>query len=187
MTRTALENAIRAWLVLAGVVGGVPNADRAVIFAHQDGTRPPLPYLTINLIVPSAQVHEDEEWVDDEATPRHHIRGNRFATVSVNAYGATAYDWLDRAGLRLRAPTVKALNDTAGIAVQTLSEIRDLSGLRDQGTERRWQQDFRVDYVRETAVPTELENVVELEDVIHEDHWDGEPSERVETVTIEVS
>lgn len=186
MTRTAIETAVRGWLVLAGVVGGIPNADRAVIFADEDAARPPLPYLVVKVVVPSVQVHDDEEWADNAATPLHHIRGQRFATVSVNAFGTTAYDWLDRAVLRLRAPSVKALNEAAGIAVQALSEVRDLSALLDESTQRRWVQDFRVDYVRETVVG-ETEGVVELEEVVHEDHWDGEPSERVETVTIEVS
>lgn len=186
MTRTALETAVRAWLVLAGVLGGIPNADRAVIFADEDGTRPAQPYLVVKLTVPSTTVGDDESWADAAATPQHHVRGNRFATVSVHAYGATAYDWLDRAGLRLRAPTVKAANTTAGIAVQAIGGIRDLSALRDQATERRWHQDFRVDYVRQTGV-SETEGLVELGVVEVEEHWDGSPSERVVTQTIEVS
>ena len=182
MTRLALETAIRAWLVLAGVLGGVPNPDRAVIFAHQDGPRPALPYLLVNLVVPSVQIGEDESWADDAVTPKHHIRGNRSSTVSVNAFGTVAYDWLDLAMLRLRAPSVLALNAAAGIAVSPIGGPRDLSGLLDSGTERRWVQDFRVDFVRQTAAP-EQEDVVELEQIVHEDTWQGEPSDRIVTIT----
>lgn len=168
LIRAAIENAVRAWLVAGGVVGGIPNADRAVIFAHQDGPRPPMPYLLVNLLVPSVQVGEDEEIVDDADPPQHHIRGNRYATVSVNAFGATAFDWLELAALRLRAPSIKALNTAAGIAVQPMGGVNDLSALRDQSTERRWQQDFRVDFVRQAA-ELETESLIEFEQMVRED------------------
>ena len=185
MTRLAVETAVRAWLVLAGAMAGIPNPDRAVIFADQDGTRPPMPYLTVKLLSPSSLIGEDEEWVDDADPPQHHVRGNRFATVSVQAFGATAYDWLDLAVLRLRAPSVRALNVAAGIAVQPITPVTDLSRLRDQATERRWNQDFRVDFVRQTGA-LEREAMVELEQVVVEEQWDGEPSERVVTDTVEL-
>ena len=186
MTRTALETAVRAWLVLAGVVGGISNADRAVIFAHQDGVRPPMPYLLVNVIVPSVQVGEDEEFVDDADPPQRSIRGNRYATVSVNAFGETAFDWLELASFRLRAPSIKALNIAAGIAVQPISGVSDLSALRDQSTERRWVQDFRVDYVRQTS-ELETESVVALELIEREDTFQSDThADRVVTTTEEI-
>lgn len=183
MTRAALENAVRAWLVAAGAPGGIPNADRAAIIADQDGTRPPLPYLTVRALTHAQQIGEDEQLVDDET---HHVRGQRWSSVSVNTFGETALGWLERALLLLSSPPILALNQAAGIAVRPLSGLNNLSGLRDSHTEARFQVDLRVDYERRTD-ETESAPGVPLEVVEHEDEWQSEQhGDRTETVTVTV-
>ena len=181
MTKTALENAVMAWLVLGGeVLGDTPVA----IFADQDGTRPAPPYLLVKAIVPSVTIGEDEVLVDDSTPPLQYVRGQRYATFSVNAFGEAAYVWLERATLKLHSPAVRAANQTAGIAVQPQGGLNNLSALRDSHTESRWQQDFRVDYERITDAD-EAEPGVELEVVVHEDTTKStQTGDRIETVTI---
>lgn len=172
-----IEDGVRAWLVAAGASGGVPNAARAVIIADQDAVRPPLPYLTVKVILYDVQVGEDEDLVDDEATPRWSARGQRTGTVSVNAYGTTAAGWLERAKLMLRAPSTHTILTAAGLTIRPVGGTNNLSALLDDATEARFQQDFAVDYERVASV-TELEEVVPLELVQHVDEFD----DRSETI-----
>lgn len=186
MTRAALENAVRAWLVAAGAAGGLPNADRACIIADQDGTRPPLPYLVVKVLTHDNRIGEDELIANDSTPPKQYVRGQRFSTVSVNAYGETALGWLQRATLKLRSPSVLELNTAAGIAVQTQGGPNNLSGLRDSHSESRWQQDFRVDYETLTDAGA-AEEGPELATVEREDEWQStQHGDRTETVTVTV-
>lgn len=179
--RSAIEDAVRAWLVAAGVAGGVPSADSAVVFADQDQPKPALPCLVVRVVVYDIPVHDDEDLYDD--TPQWRGRGQRTSTVSVNAYGAGAEAWLERAHLMLRAPSVLAQLSAAGFAVRPVGGVNNLSGLLDDHTQVRFERDFAVDYTREGVDPDDVESVVELGEVVHEDEWDGQPDIRTETVT----
>lgn len=181
--RSTIEDGVRAWLVAAGVAGGIPSAASAVIFADQDAVRPPLPYLVVKVVVYDIPVHEDEDLFDDEDPPRWRGRGNRTSTVSVNAYGAGAEAWLERATLFLRSPATLAQLGAAGLAVRPEGGLNNLSGLLDDSTQVRFQRDFAVDYVREGADPADTEDVTELELVVHEDTWTGGPDDLVQTVS----
>ena len=181
--KAAIEAAVRAWLIAAGVSGGVPNPDRAVVLADKDGPRPPLPYLVVRVVVYDIPVHEDEDLVDDSDPPTWRGRGQRTSTVSINAFGAGADAWLERASLMLRAPSILAQLTAAAIVVRPAGGLNNLSALRDSGTEARFQRDYSVDYTREGSVPDDTEDVTELELVVHEDTWQGSPDDLIETVT----
>jgi hypothetical protein len=185
VTRAALENAVRAWLVAAGALGGISTPAAKVIAADQDGTRPPLPYLLVRTLTHDVPVGQDETIVDDATPPRVYVRGQRYATVSINAFGETALGWLQRAVLHLRSPSIAALNQAAGIAVQLQGGLTNLSGLRDSHTETRFVQDLRVSY--EALTPAlDAEGAVELEQVVNTHEWssqDGSP-DRTEVVTL---
>lgn len=181
--RSAIEDGVRAWLVAAGVAGGVPNAARAVIFADQDAVRPALPYMVVRVVVYDIPVHEDEDLFDDESPPQWRGRGSRTSTVSVNAYGTGAEAWLERATLFLRSPATLAQLGAAGLAVRTEGGLNNLSGLLDESSQVRFQRDFLVDYTREGADPADTEAVTELELVVHEDTWTGGPDDLVQTVS----
>lgn len=182
MTREAVENAARLWLVAAGAAGGVPNASRAVIFADQDGPRPPLPYVTLRIETFDLPVGEDEDRVDDSDPPTWRGRGNRRGSISVNAFGAGAADWLERAHLFLRAPSVKAQLTAAGIGVRPLGAPNNLSRLLDDKSQTRFQRDFAIDYVAEVS-EAEAEGVVELEQVVHTDTFEGGATDLELTLT----
>jgi hypothetical protein len=183
VTAKALGKLVRDWLVAAGASGGVPNPDRAVILAEQNGTRPPLPYVTVRVNTHRVPIGSDERWNDDQDPPRAHVRGLRYSVVSVQAHGEGAEAWLDRAELLLSSPSILALTQTAGVAIQPQGGATNVSALLDSEIEARWAQDFRVDFVRETS-ETEVEGVVELAEVQHTDTWQGPPEDRTETVTV---
>jgi hypothetical protein len=185
MTRVAIEDAVRAWLVAAGALGGIPTPNAKVVIADQDVTRPPLPYLLVRTLTHDVPVGQDETIVDDATPPQVYVRGQRYSTLSVNAFGETALGWLQRAVLHLRSPSILALNQAAGIAVQLQGGLTNLSGVRDSHTETRFVQDLRVSY--EAITPAvDAEPGVPLEQVVHTDEYtsqDGSP-DRTDVVTI---
>jgi hypothetical protein len=181
VTLATLEDAIRAWVVAAGVAGGVPDADRAVIIADQDGTRPPLPYVAVRVLTFDGRVGEDESLVDDGDPPAWHGRGNRTASVSLSAYGSGAEAWIERAAFLLGSPSVVALLRSAGLNVRPNGDLQNLSRVRDERTEVRFVRDFLVSYVREASV-TETEPLVELELV----EVESNVGDRTENLSIEV-
>jgi hypothetical protein len=160
--RTDIEDAVRAWLVAAGADGGISSPDAKVIIADQDAARPPLPYVTVKVLVYDVQEKEDETWVDEDGN--RNVRGLRTGTVSLNAYGATAEGWLERAHLLLGMPSVLAILN--GIALRPRpGGINNLSGVLDGATQARFQRDYAVDYERESSA-TEVEAATELERVV---------------------
>jgi hypothetical protein len=181
-TRTDIEDVVRSWLVAAGASGGIPSADSAVIIADQDGPRPALPYLTVRVLLYDLPVGEDESVVDDADPPTVRQRGQRTGTVSVNAFGSGAEDWLERAVLLLRSPSVRALLDAGQLTVRPEGGSNNLSRVRDDKTEVRFQRDFFVDYEL-VGDDEDAEEAVELEQVVHEDTFHGQPGDRVVTVT----
>lgn len=168
-TRTDLEDAVRLWLVAAGADGGIATPAARVIVADQDHVRPPLPYVSLKVIVYDVPVKEDEEWVNTESPPQWQARGLRTGTVSLNAFGATADGWLDRAHLMLGAPSIRELLGDAGIELVPRGGINNLSGKLDAGTQARFQRDYAIGY-RRVAGGTETETVTELANV----HYDLE-------------
>lgn len=185
MTRTELEDKVRAWLVAAGALGGIASPDAKVIVADQDGTRPPLPYLLVRTLTHDVPVGQDETIVDDATPPQVYVRGQRYATVGVQAFGEEALGWLQRAMRHLSSPSIVARNRTAGVAIRAQGGITNLSRLRDSHTEARFSQDFRVDFEVLTA-EADAEGAVELEQVVNTHEYtsqDGSPA-RAEVVTI---
>lgn len=158
-TRTEIEDAAIAWLVAAGVAGGIPSPDNKVILADDDGVRPALPYLTVRLPLHDVPVGEDQDLYDDEATPNWRAHGYRRGTLTVNGYGDGAEAWIVRATQHLRAPAIRNQLIAAGLAITALGGLRNLSGLVDDATENRFGRDFEITYQLESdTVP-----VIELE------------------------
>lgn len=185
MTRAAIEDIVRAWLVAGGAQGGIPNPDRAVIVADEDATRPPLPYLLVRVASYDDPVHEDEDIVDNADPPTWRSRGCRTSTVSINAFGRAAEAWLERAHVMLRAPSIRTLLEDAGVAIRPLGPANNLSALLDERTQARVQQDFAVDY-RRVAAEDDIEELIELEQIEHQDTFTGGGDDLVQTATVEL-
>lgn len=182
--RTVLEDAVRSWLGLAGSSGGIPNADRAVIFADQDVSRPAQPYLVVKVVVYDIQVHEDQDLINGNGAgvPTWQGRGNRTSTVSVNAYGSGAEAWLERAAFMLRSPPVRDLLSGLGIAIRPEGGLNNLSQLLDESTQVRFERDFAVDYERNAVVSGPAPDTVDQIELGTLEHVD-EFGDRVITVT----
>lgn len=163
---------IRGWFV---DVYGLTTEQ--IIPADDKGTRPPLPYLTVKVIVPGSQVgtHERIPGIDGgTGAPTEKIRVERRATVSLQGYGAGAYDWLDTALVELPLPSTQEALDGAGLSVQTLTDITDISRFIDTSTEPRYGVDLAVDY-RVESEPVTLIEAAKVGVDFDFDHGEGDP------------
>lgn len=177
--RSDLEDAIRNWLVMSGAQGGITTPAAKVVFADQDAPRPAMPYLLIRLNAYDVMVGEDQHFVTDDTIPLWVPQGQRTGSVSINAFGATAEAWLERAKLMLHAPSVLAASITDGITIRPVGGMNNLSYLLDDHTQVRFQHDFAVDYQRDASA-TEVEAVIELAEVDMEDTFASDsPPDRV--------
>lgn len=149
---------VRAWLQAAGnppTGGGLgaPLTDAQVILTDSKGPRPPLPYLSVKVIVPGTRIGEDEriDSIGDGDVPQISVRGARVATVSVNAFGAAAIEWVTNAVLGLTLPPVRDIVDAAGLTINTFGGATDLSVVLDTAFEDRVLHEFEVQYRTDTA------------------------------------
>lgn len=151
--KSDIEQGVRDWLKAAGnpPTGGAlgaPLTDNQVILADKPGPRPTSAYLSVKVTVPAAVIGMQDERIDtlDGGTPQVSIRGARRATVSVNAFGETAIEWLAMAVLGLPLPPIMAIVDAAGLTIDTFGDPIDLSLVLDTAFEARVLHEFEVQY-----------------------------------------
>lgn len=139
---------VRAWVMLAT---SLPS--EKVIPADDEGTRPALPYVTVNLTTYDIAVGSDETLyeVDDDDELRARAMGDRRTTVALNAYGRQGADLLALCGLSLSQPVVVRLLDEKKIGLQPLTGTQDISQLVDAVREKRFTRDFELTYGLELA------------------------------------
>lgn len=90
------------------------------------------------------------------------LMGQRMATVSVQSFGLTAAEWLERAAARLPMPAVQELLEGLGLSVRPLGGMTDLSALLDDHIEGRRLREFEVTF----SVRAEPELLIPLETVL---------------------
>ena len=88
--------------------------------------------------------------------------GTRRASVSVQALGESAAEWLERCVRRLSLDSVTIDLQTAGLSIRPLGGMTDLGKLLDTAIEARVLREFEVSY----AIRTEPALMVPLETVI---------------------
>lgn len=88
--------------------------------------------------------------------------GTRRASVSVQALGESAAEWLERSVRRLSLDSVTIDLQTAGLSIRPLGGMTDLGKLLDTAIEARVLREFEVSY----AIRTEPALMVPLETVI---------------------
>jgi hypothetical protein len=134
-TREAYENALQNW---ARDWSGV-----MAIWANQNAPRPPLPFLSLNIIT---SVKQGQDYKGDlEVTPvppdgeevRRRLEGFRFLTLSVNGYGPGVLQALESLRTSLDLHEVVEAFDLAGLASIDHPPIQDLSDALDSRTEER--------------------------------------------------
>lgn len=161
-SETVLQ-AVRAWLKADADASGALT-DAQVIVIRPDATRPPKPYLTVNVTTPGVVVGVDETILDLDGSsdPRRRVNGIRRASVSVQGFGAGTEAWLERAVMRLALRSVVETFNAAGVdAPQPTSGIRDISALQGTDYEPRFALDLDVGYGLRTD-DSDAESPVEL-------------------------
>lgn len=145
---TTAENALQAW---ASARSGAP-----AIWANQNGTRPPLPYVTLQITAGPGRIGQDEIALTVDATApagqdlvmTH--RGPRTITLSVNVYAdpvTTGASAPARAGALADTLSLESVRDAlraAGLMVSTVGPVRDLTQLVDTAYESRAQFDVQL-------------------------------------------
>ncbi len=96
------------------------------------------PFLTVLLLTPGGGAHGPAESLDGEdggGDPIETMREIREATVSIQGYGSTAFDWMDQVQSLLGSIDALELAQTLGTSFELLTPVSDLAALLD--TDRR--------------------------------------------------
>lgn len=133
MTRAEVMEAIRTLVIEAT---GLDS--RRVIQAHPNAsaTRLPAPFIAVNILTVTNPSLRDGEWFTDTAGDESGtivgvVRGPRVALVSLGAVGGEGYDLLEAARGIVSKAGLRQRQQELGVAVQTMSDVRDVPTLRD--------------------------------------------------------
>lgn len=178
--REDILQGIRTWLKTSESL-----TDAQVIPADDDGPRPALPYLTVKVLTADAEIGRDEDVrsTDGSGDPTLVVRGERRATVSVQAFGTTAEGWLSTALLKRRLPSIQEVLLGVGLTIEPMGPIRDLSRLVDTAIEPRFGVDLEVTYLLTSDTVAETEAL----SVVGTYTFDGEPSDLTVSSTVSLS
>ena len=136
--------AVRAWLKEATDL----PADQ-IVPADDSGTRPDLPYITVQIVSSDIPAGWDERvWSVNDITGDldQNIIGRRRGSVQIDGYGRGAYDQLSQAGLSLRLTPIRRLLRNRKLSVRKEGGIQDVSQLVDDEIEKRFTRDFAISY-----------------------------------------
>ncbi len=130
MTYTEVENGIYDW---ASSIIAV-----SVIFADDNGPRPSLPYITIN-VTTTVKVGQANKEFPIPDTGIQKIRYNEDVSLSLNGYGVGANDQLQLLKDSLQKESVRDTLRVDGLVIRDDSTgITDISTLIDETIEKRW-------------------------------------------------
>ncbi|WP_441371308.1 phage neck terminator protein [Achromobacter sp. PAB15] len=138
----APENAIYELLLAAA--GDIP-----IIFAEENGDRPPRPFIT--MVLRWAQASPSEVGaVDCEGMQTVH--GHRDATVELQSFGNAAYDALDQLVLTLQHTVHEERAEILGLALYDVGRLQNIPINRDGVRyERRGVLELGIRYTRQYA------------------------------------
>ena len=153
--------ATRRWLIEATDLPG----DR-IVPADDSGTRPDLPYLTVQILtsdVPSAWDEKIQEIDEATGSISENIIGRRTGSIQIDGYGRGAFDQITKAALGLRLTQIRQQLRADRLSVRPEGGINDLSQLVDDEIEKRFQRDFALSYavtfaeaIEDAATPAEV-------------------------------
>ena len=152
--------AAREWLIEAT---DLPSDQ--VIPADDSGTRPELPYITVQILTSDIPDAWEEQILSvDEVTGDllQNIIGYRTGSLQIDGYGRGAYEQIVDARLGLKLTHIRRGIRDAGLAIRPEGGINDLSTLVDDEIEKRFSADFAIAYavtfaeaIEGAAVPAE--------------------------------
>lgn len=134
-----IEDDIRSLLILATPV--------PIIFANQNGPRPPKPYITLRVdTAPRSGILAGPVTETGEQAFNSH----RDAVVELQCFGDGGFDALDTLAQRLHGPTMLAAAYAANMAIYQTDAVQNVPVLRDGSTyEPRAVLDIGVRYTLE--------------------------------------
>ena len=155
-TREDLIQVVRTWLQGSQAV---TLTDAQVIKADGKEARPPLPYLTVRLISYDVKVGDDERrtGLSGGGDPVASVRGQRRASVTVQAFGDLATEWVTEATAALRRESIREILIASGVAIQPLTGQTNIAAVLADQTELRSSDDFDRAYSYESSEETETE------------------------------
>lgn len=161
---TALDDqitiAVRGWLLEATGLDG-----SRIRPADDSGTRPDLPYITIQIILQGVEENEPEKIAslnaDDEIV--ENISAQYSGTVQLDAYGRGGDELLTMAAMSLRLTKIRQYLAEQMISLQPEGGINDISILVDDDIEKRYTRDLAVHY--SLVFTDDIEGVTALDEV----------------------
>ena len=128
MNQTDLENKIQFYIenLLA-----IP-----AVFANENGSRPELPYLTLNVTLNSKIGTPYYPKASD--TGNQNIKYDIDYTVSINGYGKTVLNYMENLRDSFQTQTGMTWSQTEGIALRSEDNITDITALISSEFEKRF-------------------------------------------------
>ena len=162
---TALDDqiliAVRGWLLQATGLDG-----SSVRPADDSGTRPDLPYITIQTVLQGVEDGRPEKLPGlnglDEIV--ENVRAELTGTVQLDAYGRGGDQLLTIATMRLQTTAIQQYLAGQMITLEPTGGINDLSILVDNEIEKRFSRDLTLHYTLNFTDPVggaeEMENLI---------------------------
>lgn len=135
--------ACRRWIADAS---GLP-LDR-VIPADSPGSKPPLPFAAIKLIVTGAKQAQGETYQEPHGGQGGSVNvvSHFGGTLSVNVYGADAAQYIGDAALYMGLVSEQSIEGGGDVVFYGFGGVNDVSQLLDTSIEPRAQGDFSIRY-----------------------------------------
>lgn len=146
-------------------IGVTSATDAKVINAGPNrankGPRPAKPYVTVRVTsLGDPLLHGPAERIDglNGSTPQATMRERREATISLQAFGSGAIEWLNQMQIRIDSPASLTLQTTNAIAALLQTPVTDLGALLDTAEEQRASLELRLrhQYADDPADQVEL-------------------------------
>jgi hypothetical protein len=168
VSMTVLRKAIQDWgqSILPGVT---------VIWAEQNAPRPQGEFVTLKIISGPIKIGRDESRISETIPGQLDIIGHRSFIVSINSYGGDALVLLLKLQDSLSLLSVRDPLSTAGLTVNDVGNVRDVTAVVDTRFERRANLEVTFSYVT-----TYDENPGYIEKVsVAENYLDGDGSSQI--------
>lgn len=140
MSWTTLQDGVRQWIVALLDAAGY---DCPVIWADQNGPRPALPYVTLNIIAAPRDGRDEQDMSDRGAYAEDVLETiiTRRLTLSVNAVGPGALGIMYDLDDRMQTPLSLDTLESVGLSCWRTTGPQDASEMMDVGSEQRGRMD----------------------------------------------
>lgn len=177
----ALEKSVRDLIVGLltpdpSIIVPVPVPACEVIWEAENGVQPLNSYMTLNLIVTSVMIGNDDYMEHSQGVDKErYFNGQRTCTLSINGYGKTATDLLFALKNRFEIEKATELCSSLGLAIIEHGDILDLTELQDTKFQNRGQMDVQLSYTVRTLSGSGNTARIEIEDQILDEEFIVEP------------